>query len=312
MTNRDRIELLLLGIVWGASFLFMRVAAPEFGAVALVEVRVAVAALFLAGVLAWRGGFAELRGAAAPMTVVGVLGSALPFVLFAYATIHITAGTAAVLNASAPLFAAVVAYLWLKDRLTMARVAGLAIGFAGVLLLAWDKIAVSGPAAWAIAAGLVASLSYGVSVNYMKRRLGHVSPLAAAAGSQIAATLVLLPLAAAYWPQVTPSLLSWLSVIALGVICTGAAYAVYFRLIGRIGPAKAITVTYLMPVFGMLWGLIFLHEPITTGMAVACAVTLVGTALASGNLGANRSRSGAKRRTLTPVEGGQRPAGETS
>src|SRR5215510_3228647 len=112
MNQRDRFELLLLGAIWGASFLFMRVAAPEFGALALVEIRVAIAAVFLVGVLAWRRGMNDLPGAALPMAVVGVFSSALPFVLFAYATLSVTAGTAALLNASAPLFGALVAYAW--------------------------------------------------------------------------------------------------------------------------------------------------------------------------------------------------------
>jgi drug/metabolite transporter (DMT)-like permease len=285
MTTRDRIELLLLGMIWGASFLFMRVAVPEFGTMALVEIRVAVAALFLVAVLAWRGGMGDLRSAKGPLVIVGVLSSALPFALFAYATLYVTAGTAAVLNASAPLFGALVAYAWLKDRLTVPRVIGLAIGFGGVLLLAWDKIAFNGGGTTlAILAGIGASLSYGISVNYTKRKLAHLPPLAAATGSQIAATLLLLPLAVANWPSVAPSLKSWLCVIALGVFCTGVAFHIYFRLIAHIGPAKAITVTYLIPVFGMLWGLMILSEAITAGMVIACAVILLGTALATGSV----------------------------
>lgn len=285
MTNRDRLELLILGVIWGASFLFMRVAAPEFGAIALAEIRVAIAAVFLAIVLAWSGGMSGLRGAAVPLTIVGVLLSALPFVLFAYATLFITAGTAAVINASAPLFGALVAHAWLNDKLTVPRVIGLAVGFGGVLLLAWDKISFNGGGTTlAILAGLGASLSYGVGVNYTKKKLGRVPPLAAATGSQITAALLLLPLAAANWPSAAPSLTSWISVIALGIFCTGVASIFYFRLIARIGPAKAIAVTYLVPVFGMLWGLIFLDEPITAGMLIACAVILFGTALATGSV----------------------------
>jgi len=291
MNQRDRFELLILGVIWGASFLFMRVAAPEFGAVALVEIRVTIAAVFLTAVLALRGGMGGLRGATAPLTIVGVFSSALPFVLFAYATLYITAGTAAVINASAPLFAALVAYAWLRDKLTLPRVIGLAVGFGGVLLLAWDKISFNGGGTtFAILAGLGASLSYGVGVNYTKKKLGRVPPLAAATGSQIAATLLLLPLAIANWPDTVPSLKSWLSVIALGVFCTGVAYIFYFRLISRIGPAKAITVTYLVPMFGMLWGLVFLHEAITVSMLAACAVILLGTALASGSVTLPRRR----------------------
>jgi drug/metabolite transporter (DMT)-like permease len=154
-----------------------------------------------------------------------------------------------------------------------------------VLVLAWDKIGAHGNGtALAVAAGLVASLSYGVAVNYTKTRLHAVDPIVNAAGSQIAAALLLLPLTLGYWPDAQPSTSSWLAVIALGILSTGIAYVIYFRLIVRIGPAKAITVTYLVPVFGMVWGLVFLHEAITAGMVVACAVILTGTALATGNL----------------------------
>jgi drug/metabolite transporter (DMT)-like permease len=281
MSNRDRFELLILGVIWGASFLFMRIAAPEFGALALVEIRVATAAIFLVAVLAWRRGMNDLPGAALPLAVVGIFSSALPFVLFAYATLSVTAGTAALLNASAPLFGALVAYAWLRDKLTLPRVVGLAAGFGGILLLAWDKVGVGGTSGLAVLAGLGASFSYGFAVNFTKKKLGRVSPLVTATGSQIAAALLLLPLAVANWPSVNPSLKSWLSVIVLGMVGTGIANAVYFRLIARIGPARAITVTYLVPVFGMLWGLLFLHEAVTASMLAACAVILLGTALAT-------------------------------
>jgi drug/metabolite transporter (DMT)-like permease len=288
MSNRDRFELLILGVIWGASFLFMRIAAPEFGALALVEIRVATAAIFLVAVLAWRRGMNDLPGAALPLAVVGIFSSALPFVLFAYATLSVTAGTAALLNASAPLFGALVAYAWLRDKLTLPRVVGLAAGFGGILLLAWDKVGVGGTSGLAVLAGLGASFSYGFAVNFTKKKLGRVSPLVTATGSQIAAALLLLPLAVANWPSVNPSLKSWLSVIVLGMVGTGIANAVYFRLIARIGPARAITVTYLVPVFGMLWGLLFLHEAVTASMLAACAVILLGTALATSGTAATR------------------------
>jgi drug/metabolite transporter (DMT)-like permease len=285
MTNRDRLELVVLATIWGASFLFMRIAAPEFGPIALVQVRVTIAAVFLMAALLLRGRTRPLLEHAGPLTFVGITSSALPFVLFAYATLHVTAGTAAVLNATAPLFGAVVAFIWLRDRLPPARVLGLVVGFAGVLVLAWDKSGAHGNGtALAVAAGLVASLSYGVAVNYTKTRLHAVDPVVNAAGSQVASALLLLPLTIGYWPDAQPSMASWLAVIALGILSTGIAYIIYFRLIVRIGPAKAITVTYLVPVFGMVWGLVFLHEAITPGMVVACGVILMGTALATGNL----------------------------
>ncbi|HEX9853074.1 MAG TPA: DMT family transporter [Woeseiaceae bacterium] len=283
MTYRDRIELILLGAIWGASFLFMRVAAPEFGPFALVELRVGIAALFLLAILLWRRGIRKLLPLVLPLTIVGIASSALPFVLFAYATLSISAGTAAVLNATAPLFAALVGYAWLHEKLRPLQCVGLAVGFAGVVLLVWDRMSVNVEGAVAAAvACLVATLSYGVAVNFTKKKLAGVPALVNATGSQIAASLLLLPLAAVYWPAKLPGAASWYSAVALGVVCTGIAFVLYFRLIARIGPAKAITVTYLVPVFGMLWGLIFLHEPISAGMVAACLVVFFGIALATG------------------------------
>jgi drug/metabolite transporter (DMT)-like permease len=284
MQTRDRIELLFLGSIWGASFLFMRVAAPEFGPVALAGVRVAIASVFLLVLLAWRGGAGELLKLARPLSALGALNSALPFSLFAYATLSITAGAASVLNASTPLFTALITFLWMRDRLSRIAIAGLVVGFGGVVILVWDRLSFgNGSSAWASLAGLAAGLSYGVAANYAKRSLHGVSPLVSATGSQLAATAMLLPFVVADWPSVSPSLRSWLSVIVLGVLCTAVAYILFFRLLARVGPAKTVTVTYLIPFFGMLWGLVFLGEAITVSMVVACGVILLGTALATGN-----------------------------
>lgn len=283
MTHRDRLELILLAAIWGASFLFMRIAVPEFGTYALVELRVGIGALFLLAVLVWQGGVGQMMQLVVPLVVVGIFGSALPFVLFAWGTLTITAGTAAVVNATAPLFAALVGYIWLRDKLRTVQSIGLAIGFAGVLLLLWDKVALNVEGATvATIACLGAALSYGISVNYTKKNLSGVSPVVNAAGSQLAAALLLLPLSISYWPAEPVSARSWYSAVALGILCTGFAFILYFRLIARVGPARAISVTYLIPVFGIFWGVIFLDETISKGMLGACAVIFVGIALATG------------------------------
>ncbi len=285
MSGRDRIELVVLAALWGASFLFMRIAVPEFGVMPLVEIRVGVAAVFLLGVLAWRRQLGGIEGQVLPLTFLGFVNSALPFALFAYATIFITAGTAAVLNASVPLFGGLVAFVWLRDRLTPARIVGLIVGFAGVMILVWDKVSLNGRgSALAMIAGLSASFSYAIAANFAKKRLSKVDPIVTAGGSTIAASVLLLPFAVATWPEKMPSLVSWLCVVALGIGGTGIAYILYFRLIKHVGPAKAVAVTYLVPVFGILWGLLILREPVTPSMLIACAVILLGTALATGTL----------------------------
>lgn len=288
MKTRDVIELLLLAAIWGSSFLFMRVASPEFGPIPLVEIRVAIAAIFLVIVLAWRsgrGGLRGLLGKTVPMTFLGAVNSALPFSLFSYATLYVTAGFAAVVNASSPLFGALVAYLWFREGLSRPRILGLGIGFLGVVVLVWGNISFRGDGnGWAVVAALSASLAYGICANYTKRHLRGVDPIVTASGSQIAATVVLLPLAIRYWPATTPSFMSWVSAIALGIMCTGVAYIFYFRLLEHVGPTRALAVTYLIPLFGMIWGLVFLGEGITRNMIAGCAVILLGTALTTGTL----------------------------
>jgi drug/metabolite transporter (DMT)-like permease len=216
---------------------------------------------------------------------VGVLNSALPFLCFSYAALSITAGLSSIFNAATPLFGALIAWFWLKDRLTPSRVLGLAIGFAGVLWLAWDKASFKpGGSGWAIVACLAATVCYGVAASYTKRRLTGVAPLAVATGSQLSAALVLALPAAVWWPATMPSQNAWLAAALLAVACTGIAYLLFFRLIAHVGPANAIAVTFLIPVFAVLWGWMFLGEGITAAMVVGCAVILAGTGLTTGVL----------------------------
>jgi drug/metabolite transporter (DMT)-like permease len=283
MRTSDVIELLVLAAIWGASFLFMRMAAPELGPVALIALRVGIAALLLVPALALRGGFASLRGRLVHVTAVGAINSALPFCLLAYATLSVTAGLASILNATSPLWGAIVAHVWLKDRLTPGRTLGLAIGFAGVGFLVWGRASFRpGGTGLAAVAALAATLSYGVAASYARRFLRGVAPLAVAAGSQLAATLLLLPFALALWPAHPVSGRAWLAVLALGVLCTAVAYVLYFRLIAHVGPARAIAVTFLIPPFAIAWGTVLLAEPITARTLVGSAIVLAGTALATG------------------------------
>ncbi|MEO8135399.1 MAG: DMT family transporter [Betaproteobacteria bacterium] len=285
MKRHDLVDLLLLATLWGGSFLFMRIAVPAFGPLAMVEVRVAVASLVLVAIVLRQRQAGDLIVHWWPLTVVGAVNSAIPFTLFGYALLSLSAGFGAILNATAPLFGAVIAFLWLHERLPPLRIAGLVIGFSGVTLLVWGKPSFqAGGDGWAIFAVLCATISYGIGPNYAKRNLGSVPPLVIATGSQIAAALLVLPLAVIEWPAQQPGLGAWLAVIALGVACTGFAYILYFRLIANIGPSRAIAVTFLIPAFGMLWGALFLGETVTLWMVLGCAVILVGTALATGVL----------------------------
>ena len=279
-------ELLLLAALWGASFLFMRIAAPEFGPAALVAVRFGLAAVVLLPIVAWHGQWAPMRKHWRPIAVVGILNSALPFLLYSYAALSITAGLASIFNAASPLFAAVIAWCWLGDRLTPPRVAGLAIGFAGVVGLAWEKASfTSGGSGLAIVACLFATFCYGLGANYTKRALQTVPSIAVAGGSQLAAGVLLALPALWWWPAAMPSDKAWLAAVLLAVPCTGFAYLLYFRLIARIGPGNAIAVTFLIPGFAVAWGAWFLGETIGIETLAGCAVILFGTALATGVIG---------------------------
>lgn len=283
MKPRDFADLLLLAALWGGSYLFMRYAAPAFGAVPLIGLRVAIAAACLLPLLLWHGHGAALRRHAGPVAVMGLLNSGLPFLLIAWAMLSVSAGFAAILNASTPIFTALVGALWLGERLDRSRIAGLLLGFAGVLLLSADKADFKpGGTGWAVLALLGAAFSYGVAANFTRRWLADVPSLVNATGSQLASTLLVLPLVPLTWPAQPPGALAWGAVLTLGVACTALAYVMFFRLMGRVGASRTVTVTYLVPVFGATWGALFLGEPVTREMLLGGAVILAGTALATG------------------------------
>ena len=282
-------ELVLLAALWGASFLFMRLGAYEFGPIALAAVRVGLASAMLIPLLASRGGLGELRTHWKGLLIVGALNSAIPFALFSFAALSITAGLSSIVNATTPLWTAVVAFVWLRQGLTPLRVLGLVIGFAGVAFLAWDKASFK-PGAdhsglWAVLACATATFCYGVAANATKRYLTGASALAVATGSQFAAALLLALPAAWLWPAAMPGTVAWSSAFGLAALCTALAYILYFRLMSRVGPTNAVSVTFLIPLFAILWGALFLHEAITAQMVAGGAIVLVGIALALGLVG---------------------------
>ncbi|WP_396332128.1 DMT family transporter [Burkholderia anthina] len=278
-------QLVTLAAIWGASFLFMRMGAPSFGAVPLIALRVAIAAVLLLPVLRSADARREFRAHAAPLFVVGIANSALPFCLLTYAALFVSAGTDSILNATTPLWTALVAYVWLRVPLTKPQAIGLAVGFAGVVVLAGSAIGAGTPgAAIAIAAAMLATLSYGFAAHYSKRKLANVRPFVSAFGSQLFAAIVLVPLAVPMWPQAPVPTSAWIAVVLLGAICTAVAYLLYFGLIRNAGAQYAASVTFLIPIFGVVWGAIFLHETISVQTIVGCAIILLGTALATGKI----------------------------
>ncbi len=283
-------DYLALGALWGASFLFMRFSTVEFGPLPTAAGRVGIATLFLLPIVVWRGLLPELKQHWQKIFFLGLFNSAIPFACFSFSLLAITTGRSAILNATVPMFGALIAWAWLKDKPGLSRIAGLVIGFAGVALLAWDKASFtldpdnsSGVApGWAVLACLVACICYGIAASFTKKYTAGISPMVIAAGSQMGATLGLCVPAALLWPAHLPGTRAWLSLLVLGVACTGIAYILFFRLIASAGPQRTLTVTFLIPVFAVFYGVVFLHEIITPWMLLCAAVIVCGTALATG------------------------------
>jgi drug/metabolite transporter (DMT)-like permease len=280
MQPRDVFDLVSAGAIWGASFMFQRVAAPHFGAFALAFLRVAIAALLL---MAWqvaRGGGREPLTRWRTLAVVGIVNTAVPFLCFAYATMHISAGLAAVLNGTAALFSAVIGFLVFAERLDPRRITGLLGGFAGVIVLVWHDLQRADHVLPVIAC-LGAAVCYSIGAHIIKRRLAGVNASTVAAGSQVYAALSLALPAALAWPAVNPPASAWASAVTVGAVFTGLAYMLFFRLIQSIGETRAIIVAYLIPLFGMFWGSVLLKEPLTLNMIVGCAMIIGGVAMST-------------------------------
>jgi drug/metabolite transporter (DMT)-like permease len=287
MNTVNMLRLVALAAIWGGSFLFMRIAAPVLGPAVLIEYRVLFAALFLAAV-AW---FMRRRGKGVPLDLrqhwkhylmLGFFNSALPFLLFAFAARTLTASVLSVLNATAPMFGALVGAVWARQAVSGRAALGLLLGTLGVtLLVGFDHVSERPGAFLAIGAALVAAFSYSIASQYAKSAKA-VAPFANAHGSMWAATLCTIPALAFFPSPGEPTVGIMAAVLALGVLCSGIAYILYFKLIEEVGTTSALTVTFLNPMFGILWGAIFLHEVIGWHTLVGSAIVLVGTALVTG------------------------------
>ena len=300
-------QLVLLSMLWGGAYLFMRASAPAFGAMPMVFLRMALATLLvLLPLTLWRSGFGPIRRHWREIAVFGVAFTALPFAGLGWSALSISAGLMAVLQSSAPMFAAIVANLWLGEPITRTRMLGLAIGFAGVALLTWDRIGVREQAGLAILATIAVTMLWGVSSNYARVKLGAVDPLALTTGSLGVAAIVLAPFAWATWPAHDPGAKAWAEVLFLGVASSGLGFLLYFRLLRAIGPVRATSVTFLNPIVAMGSATVYLGEAVTPRMALGCAVILAGTALTLGLLPRRTRRAapgydGDRSRTAPPT-----------
>jgi drug/metabolite transporter (DMT)-like permease len=273
----DMLLLLILGAIWGGSFLFMRIAVNDFGPVPLVEMRLALGSALLLPFL-WRDREKFTLRRWPLMALIGALNSALPFLLFAWAAERAPAGVGAIANGMTALCTALMGFLFFHEKLSSRQGIALVAGFAGIIVLASGKMA-GMSVGWASIAGAAASLMYGLGAHMARRLLLGLPSAALAAVTLGSGALMAAPFAIATWPRHAIPMKSWLSAGALGVLCTGIAFALFYRLIEKVGANRTAIVTYLVPPFGVAWGWLFLNEPVTVTMTIACMLILGSVAL---------------------------------
>jgi drug/metabolite transporter (DMT)-like permease len=276
MTARQTTMLLVLAALWGASFLFMRVAVPSLGPVVLADARVAIAGVALLAYAALIGAVPSVRARWRDYLLLGAINAALPFTLLSAAELEIEASLAAVLNAMAPLCGAIVGVVWLGQRVTGAAKAGLVLGVGGVaLVVGLSPFTLDLPFILAVLACLAAAFAYGVGANLVRARFVGEPPLSLAIGQQLAAAVVLLPLLPVVAPREPPDAVDVACLIALALGSTGIAYLLYFRLLAELGATGGMTVIFVVPVFGVLWGALFLDEAIHLATVLGGGVILL-------------------------------------
>lgn len=273
----DLVQLVVLGAIWGASFLFLRVSVHDIGPIPLVTIRLALGSLMLLPFL-WQHREKFTLRRLPIMTLIGAVNSGLPFLLFAWATERAPAGIGAIANGLTALCAALVGFLFFHERLTRWQTIALFMGFLGIVVLASGK-SDGASVGLATLAGALGSVLYGLGVNLARRHLQGLPAGALASVTLGTSALLTLPFSLATWPDHPVAMQSWLSAAALGLLCTGFAFVFYYRLIERIGPVRTSTVTYLIPPFGVAWAWIFLGEAATPTMIIACVLILGSVAL---------------------------------
>lgn len=283
------IKLIFLASLWGGGFLFLRLSSPEFGPLALIFVRSLTATIALFPVFIRSHKCIEIFQNWPVFLLIGLIGTALPFSLFSYASLYLGAGYASILNGMTPISSAVIAYFWLSEKLSPLAVFGIFLGFIGMVIISLpaipgsNKTADNELAVIAISAILAATLCYAVSTCLVRAKFSNIPPLVSTTGSQFASTVILLPFALSYWPSQTPSTTAWFSVISLGVFSTAIAIVLFFSMIKQYGVNRSLTVTYLIPLFGVLWGWLFLNESVSLGTLLGGSIILIGVFFTTGS-----------------------------
>ena len=284
--TRNYIELLLMSAIWGSSFLFLRIAAPEFGPFLLIQLRVLTAAIVMLPICIIFGKWDELIANWRIIFLVSLTNMAVPFCLFAYAALSMGSGLLSIINATVPFFTALIGFAIFGQRLSSLSLFGMAVGFSGVIVLVFDPDAISLAEGGlpAVSAALCACFLYGMALNLVSRRLTAVSGLAITTGSLLFSSVLLLPFSMQSLPDDRPDIPAWMAVMALGIGCTGLAYLMFYRLIAQIGSEQTIMTAYLIPLFSLMWGYLFLSESITEFTLLGCLLVLLGVGMTTGKL----------------------------
>jgi drug/metabolite transporter (DMT)-like permease len=290
MTALDIAMLIALSAIWGASYLFIRVAGPAFGPFALIDVRVWLAGSALVPVALAARQLPDLRARWRDYLLLGAINAAIPFTLITISVGNLNASISSILNATTPLCAAIAAAIWLKERLTPLKIVGMALGLAGVVaLVGLNPLEMTPVRLLSVGGSLLSAMCYGAGGVVARKRFAGTPSLALTIGQQLAAGAILLPLALLAPPPRMATGGEVGALLALALICTSLAYLIYFRLVARVGPARTLLGTFLIPFFSLLWGVIFLGEPVNAGVGLGLILILAGMALATGLVGARRA-----------------------
>jgi drug/metabolite transporter (DMT)-like permease len=284
MKAKDIAALFGLAALWGASFLFIRIASPAIGPLLTIQGRVTIAAIALLIYMIMIGQNTRFKELWKPYLIIGALNAAIPFMLIATASLHLNASMLAIINSMTPLFTALVVWGWMKEPLSVRKWLGIFIGITGVfILVGWSPIQFTKEVIVAIFFSILSTVAYGFASVYAKKAFIGVPPLSVAFGQQMGASILLVPFTVLNLPQSTTDItpIIALSVVGLALLCTAIGYLLYYDLIANVGPTKTASVTFIIPFFGMVWGVIFLNEPITLGMIVGLLVILCSIFLIS-------------------------------
>lgn len=280
MNSKELTSLFLLAAMWGTSFIFIKIGATALGPFMTIELRVLIAGLALLAYSMLIKQKLYVKKYWKEYIILGALNSALPFSLIAFSTVNLNASLASILNSTTPMFSALVALVWLKEKFTVKKFIGILTGIIGVvILIGFSPLPVNLKTILSAGMSVLAALSYAVGAAFVKKRLSSIETLTLATVQQLAAALVLLPLAAFNLPKGEITLVVVSSILTLALMCTSAAYLIYFYLISKVGPTKTLSVTYLVPVFGMIWSFIFLKEQITFGVIMGLIIILISITL---------------------------------